>query len=198
MWFSDVSRAVVELVDPRPGETVVDIGAGFGPAAVVIARRGAAVVGVDPTPSMRRVLSLRRQLAKGRNRIQVVAGAAEQLPLPDGSADVVISVNTMHHWADPGQAVAEIARVLGPGGRLVLADEAFDDPTHPNFDPTADQQHHDRDDFLDVDPGELADRLAAAGLVDARGEHRRMGGAPVKLVTATKAQSPDRSPGQVA
>ena len=56
MWRSVVNNAVVDLIDPRPGETVIDIGAGMGPGVMRSARSGAEVMAVDPTPFMRSVM----------------------------------------------------------------------------------------------------------------------------------------------
>jgi ubiquinone/menaquinone biosynthesis C-methylase UbiE len=186
MWDSDVNRAVVEAADPLPGETIVDIGSGFGPAVMVAVNRGAKAIAVDPTPAMRRTLTLRRFLRRATGDIEILDGAAESLPVSDASADVVITVNTMHHWSDPALAAAEIARVTRKGGRVVLVDEVFDDPTHPRFDPDEDWQHHHQHDFIDIDPVELAGLLAAAGFVDTVGDRRRMGGAPVKYVSGVR------------
>ena len=62
MWRSEVSRAVVDEIAPRPGEEVVDLGAGMGPATVEAARRGASVVAVDPSAYMRFLCDARRRL----------------------------------------------------------------------------------------------------------------------------------------
>lgn len=186
MWQSDVNRAVVELVDPRPGETVIDIGAGFGPGVAGVTRRGASAVAIEPTPNLRKVLDGRRRLTMRRGHVEIVDGTAENLPLVDDSADAVMSVNTMHHWSDLGAGIAEIARVLAPGGRVILVDEDFDHPDHPTFDPDADDQHHHRHEFIDVDPVAIADQLRAAGFVDVEGDERRVGGCPVKFVAGRR------------
>src|SRR4026208_1262567 len=60
MWRSPLSREVVREIAPQPGERVVDIGAGMGPAPVLAAKAGASVVAVDPTPYMRRIVGTRR------------------------------------------------------------------------------------------------------------------------------------------
>ena len=60
MWRSEVNDAVVDLIDPRPGETVIDIGAGMGPGVMRAAASGAEVLAIDPTPFMRTVMSGRR------------------------------------------------------------------------------------------------------------------------------------------
>jgi SAM-dependent methyltransferase len=198
MWRSVVNDAVVDLIAPAAGERVVDIGAGVGAGAVVVARRGATAVAVEPTPYMRGVLSARRAVQRARARIEVVDGAAEHIPLDDGAADAVMAVNTMHHWVDPDAAVAEIARVLAPGGRLVLVDEDFEDPTHPDHDAFARRQGHrhchgddhghgdgegHRHGFTMVDVAEMGERFGRAGLDGVEASMGTLAGRPVIRVT---------------
>jgi hypothetical protein len=75
-----------------------------------------------------------------------------------------------------------VARVLKPGGRVLLLDEDFADPTHSYHQVTG--GHHHTPVF--VDPAEMVECLCAAGLTAATGEHRTIGGEPAFLVTATK------------
>ena len=98
------------------GDHVVDIGCGPGTAARMAARRGARVTGVDPAPVMRR---LARAFTPRRAPITWSCGTAENLPLSDGSATVVWSLATVHHWKDVNEGLAEARRVLAPGGRLL-------------------------------------------------------------------------------
>lgn len=62
--------------------------------------------------------------------IQFLEGPAENLPLPNASATVVLAINSLHHWQDPEVALAEVINVLKPGGRLLVADE---EPTPGRF-----------------------------------------------------------------
>lgn len=185
MWKSDVNNAVVDLINPRPGETVVDIGAGMGPGVMRAAHSGAEVLAVDPTPFMRRVMGARRLTSKRRKSIKVIDGAVEALPAPDRQVDALWSVNTMHHWNSVPAGAAEIARVLTPGGRVVLVDENFADARHP-YSEQWHKRHGDNDHhgFSMVDATEIGDLMTQAGLSDVIAEHRDMAGRPVIAVTA--------------
>ena len=186
MWRSPVGREVVRAIAPQPGERVVDLGAGMGPTAVLAAKAGASVLAVDPTPYMRHILGVRRLCQRARTAIRVVDGSAESIPADDRSVDALWTVNTMHHWTDLDAAVHELARVLRPGGRLVLVDEDFDSPAHPAFvhmqGRRADRARH----FPEIDPAAVAARLTAAGFASVEGSTASMGGRPVKVVRAAR------------
>jgi len=112
---NDRSRVAVDLANVSPGDRAVDIGCGPGNAVKEAARRGATATGVDPAPVM---LRLARVLVRSP-RVDWREGAAEALPLPDGSATVAWSVATIHHWADVERGLAEVHRVIEPGGRFL-------------------------------------------------------------------------------
>lgn len=111
------------------GETVVDIGCGAGMDLLLAARRVGArgrVIGVDMTSAMReRALAAARAMGVGQT-VEVREGDAESLPLEDEVADVVISNGVLNLTTDKERAFAEVARVLRPGGRLLLADIVVD------------------------------------------------------------------------
>ena len=186
MWRSEVGREVVTSIDPRPGERVVDLGSGMGSTTVVAARTGASVIAVDPTAYMRRILALRRRWQRHRAGITVVEGAAESVPVADGSVDALWTVNTIHHWTDRAAAARELARVMRPGGRVLLVDEDFDDPAHPFHERARGRHARHRHVFDEVDPAVLAASLVDAGFASARGERTTMAGRPVKMVRATR------------
>ncbi|MBT0772707.1 methyltransferase domain-containing protein [Kineosporia sp. J2-2] len=93
---------------------VVDLGAGTGKLTSTLAELGHRVTAVEPDPGMLDVLS--RKLPQ----VTAVRAAAERIPLPDGSADVV-TVAQAWHWMEQPAAALEIARVLRPGGLLAVA-----------------------------------------------------------------------------
>jgi SAM-dependent methyltransferase len=184
MWRSPINDAVVELVDPQPGERVVDVGAGMGAGALRAAATGARVIAVEPTPFMRRVLTVRRMISRRRSNIEVVAGAAESIPADDHSIDAVWAVNTMHHWVDTERGVAEIARVVRPNGRVLLVDEVFTDPSHPDHHRFGTDHDNKRHGFTMVDADRMGGLLRAAGFTDVDASHRHIAGRPVIAVAA--------------
>ena len=115
------ARLVAGLAGVGPGDLVVDVGCGPGRFLREAAERGATAVGVDPSSQMRR-LATRRTPAGLRDAVRVADGTAERLPLEDGAATVAWAVASFHHWTDQDSGLAELRRVLRPGGRLLIAE----------------------------------------------------------------------------
>lgn len=112
------------------GDRVVEVGSGGGFDSIVAAGLVGAdgrVVGVDMTPEM---LAKSQETARllGLSQVEFRAGLAEELPVDDGWADVVIANGVLNLVADKAQAFAEIVRVLRPGGHLQFADIAVGRP----------------------------------------------------------------------
>ena len=96
-----------------PGRRVLDLAAGTGKLTRLLAPSGADVVAVEP------VAAMRAQLVASAPDVEALDGTAESLPLDDASVDAV-TVAQAFHWFDPQVALAEIRRVLRPGGHLFL------------------------------------------------------------------------------
>lgn len=125
--------AMLAAVPLRGDERMLDAGTGTGHTALAFAPRVGHVTAVDLTESM---LAQGRRLAAERGIGNVVFERAdvERLPYPDGDFDLVTSRFSAHHVPRPAAAVAELARVLRPGGTLLLADVVSpDDPTTDTF-----------------------------------------------------------------
>jgi SAM-dependent methyltransferase len=130
MWtsgdFSVIARQVVpasealcEKVDPRPGQRVLDVACGSGNAALVAARRYCEVTGIDYVAAL--IERARQRAAAEGTEIQFEVGDAQDLPFPDASFDVVLSVFGVMFAPDQERAAREILRVCRPGGRIGLA-----------------------------------------------------------------------------
>jgi ubiquinone/menaquinone biosynthesis C-methylase UbiE len=121
----ELRQRTLTLAALRPGEEVLDVGCGTGTLAVEAQGRVSSagrVFGIDP--SSQQSARARAKAARRHLPIEFQIGVIEQLTFPDQTFDVVLSTLMMHHL--PGslkrQGLAEIARVLKPGGRLVIAD----------------------------------------------------------------------------
>jgi ubiquinone/menaquinone biosynthesis C-methylase UbiE len=117
--------ATVTLAGVQPGETVLEVGCGTGDVALAAsARVGAsgAVYGIDPSPEM--IAVARAKAARLGAKVDFQLGLIESLAFADASVDVVLSSLMMHHLPDDlkQRGLAEIARVLKPGGRLLIVD----------------------------------------------------------------------------
>jgi arsenite methyltransferase len=128
--------AVAEL---RQGETVLDLGSGGGIDVLLSARRvgpTGKAYGLDMTDEMLE-LARRNQREAGVENVEFVKGTIEQVPLPDGSVDVVISNCVINLSADKPSVFAEAARVLRPGGRFavtdIVADSEMDERTRQDM-----------------------------------------------------------------
>jgi ubiquinone/menaquinone biosynthesis C-methylase UbiE len=111
------ARLIVDVASVSDTDRVVDIGCGPGSAVRAAARRGALATGVEPAPVM---LALARLITRDDSRVAWLAGAAEDMRLPDGSATVAWSLATVHHWKDVTAGLAEAKRVLASGGRFLV------------------------------------------------------------------------------
>jgi SAM-dependent methyltransferase len=155
------SRALGHLL---PRLEIADLGCGDGYLTIEAARFAEKVIAVDRSPS---ALARAKQLAKRKSlsaqsaaKIEWKRGELERLPLKDSSVDVALLSQALHHAASPAKAVAEAARIVRPGGRVLVLDLREHD----------EQWVRDRlgDAWLGFDDSELARLMKTAGLTDVK------------------------------
>jgi ubiquinone/menaquinone biosynthesis C-methylase UbiE len=159
-FFSEAVREqAYAAAQIQPGELAADIGAGTGFVSQGLLQRGVSVIAVDQSPAMLAVLE---EKLGGAGELDCRLGSAEALPVESGNVDAVFANMYLHHVEDPAAAIAEMARLLKPGGRLVITD--LDEHTH-DFLRT---EQHDR--WMGFKRRDVRQWLKRAGLVEVRSE----------------------------
>lgn len=114
-------REIARLLGPLAGMDVLEVGHGPGVLLGLLARTARHVTGMDPSLEMRTLAIRAHSGAIAAGRLDVRAGDAGATGLPDAAVDLVVGVNNVAIWPDLDAGVAELHRVLRPGGRLVLS-----------------------------------------------------------------------------
>ncbi len=179
---SALNRWAVDVADPKPGEHLLDVGAGVGPSSLVAAHRGVQVTALEPSRFMRAGLSLRNRIANGP--IRVAKGSVESIPLQSEVIDVTIAVNSFHHWQDRSRGLAEVHRVLKPEGRVYIVEEDFDNEHHSMS--AAMNHFFSSHQELAVDPIIAREELLEAGFSSVEVRLETVDNEPVRLFSARR------------
>jgi SAM-dependent methyltransferase len=120
-----MTEVTLALAEPAPGRRILDVASGFGQDSIALAERGADVVGAEPSARMTAWAKLVSARASGRVPTWV-RGWSDALPFASNSFDAAICKGAIDHFDRPELAIAEMARVTRPAGRVVLAIANFD------------------------------------------------------------------------
>ncbi|SHF04425.1 Methyltransferase domain-containing protein [Microbulbifer donghaiensis] len=177
-------RAVPELCQLASTERVLDIGCGSGTVVREIAARLSTgeVLGVDPTP---RMIELALEISDGHELsvpVRFIEASAERLPCPDQSCDLVLAINSLHHWEDVEAGLAEVRRVLKPNGRFVLIDDLWEEIQRHSGHHHSEAQQESHSHW--ISPETIAESLTTAGFSSTSCEYR----APEIAVSTITAQ----------
>ncbi len=177
------ARAAAHLVPP--GTRVADVGTGTGILAAELARLGLEVIGIDHSPRM--LEAARANLEReGLGGVELRGGEAQALPLDDGEVDAALAHMVLHYLPSPGDAIRDMARVVRPGGAVVVVDFV----------------HHQHEwmreelgvTWLGFEQTEVTSWFDAAGLVDFRCDVQegRSAGRDLPGTFIAMARAPDR------
>jgi ubiquinone/menaquinone biosynthesis C-methylase UbiE len=122
-WLGKRQDDALQALELRGGDRLLDVGCGTGAAVRAAAKIVERAVGVDLSPKM---LDQARERAAGLSGVEFVEGDSENLPFADGEFTAVLCTTSLHHYPRPEAAAREFARVLAPGGRIVIGDATND------------------------------------------------------------------------
>jgi ubiquinone/menaquinone biosynthesis C-methylase UbiE len=116
--WQGLSEMLIRLLPPM---RIADIGAGEGTLSLLLAQRAEHVIGIDNSEKM---VDYAQSVARrsGLKNIEFRLGDLEEVPLPDASVDLALFSQSLHHAIHPRKAVSEAARILKPGGKIVILD----------------------------------------------------------------------------
>jgi len=128
--FTKMGQIIIDMVDARNGDSVLDVGCGRGIDALELAKRGAKAIGIDPSGRMiagaREHLERNRQQIDGKSDVVLVRGIGEALPFKKRSLDRIICKGSLDHFADIGRTMADMSGSLKADGVAIIAVANFD------------------------------------------------------------------------
>jgi ubiquinone/menaquinone biosynthesis C-methylase UbiE len=124
-WLATLPDPALEALELGASDRLLDVGCGTGRAVRLAAQVVTSAIGLDVSPGMVRRA---RELSAALENVWFVEGESGSLPLEDASMTALLCASSFHHYPDPAGAAKEFARVLGPGGRVVIADPCMDRP----------------------------------------------------------------------
>jgi SAM-dependent methyltransferase len=122
--FWRMNEVTVESVGAKRGEMILDIGCGRGIDGVELANKGAVVIGLEPSPIM--IRHARDHISENGANMSLVRGVGERLPFRDRSVDKVVCKGALDHFPEPAIVIQQIATVLKPEGKAIIAVANFD------------------------------------------------------------------------
>ena len=126
--LASLQRMQIAELGPKSDDRVLDVACGAGKLVRAVAPDVSRAVGVDLSPAMIDEAHERtaREAPASAGRLEFVVGPSDNLPFGDGEFTAVVTTTAFHHFPDPEGSIREMARVLAPGGRIVIGDMVRD------------------------------------------------------------------------
>ncbi|TET49922.1 MAG: class I SAM-dependent methyltransferase [Dehalococcoidia bacterium] len=122
--FHQMLHLTLQAVDPSHDELILDVGCGKAVDGALLWKRGARVIGLEPSCIM--IGRAREYLNESKARVALAQGIGEDLPFKSHSFDKVMCKGALDHFFSPGRTMEEIARVLKPGGEMIISIANFE------------------------------------------------------------------------
>jgi len=122
--FRRMNEVTLESVGPRGGEAILDIGCGRGIDGVEMAKKGAVVIGLEPSNVM--IRHAKNHISQNGAKMSVVQGVGEHLPFHAQSVDKIVCKGALDHFLYPAMVIGQIAMVLKPEGKAIIAIANFE------------------------------------------------------------------------
>ncbi|WP_405630684.1 class I SAM-dependent methyltransferase [Pseudoalteromonas sp. Ld20] len=183
-------KKVPEFCNLLPTEIVLDIGCGSGAAVRAIASNLTTghATGIDPTPKMLEIATKLTVKDSNFQQVTYLLAGAEKIPVESESCDLVLAVNTLHHWVNVNDGLNEVLRILKPSGRFVSVDDLWEESVE-----YSQEQANDKDNENSSCKHELKTRNGIVKLLNKTGftnisnsEHREPD-ATASIITGYKA-----------
>jgi ubiquinone/menaquinone biosynthesis C-methylase UbiE len=173
-------RWVVEVLEVRPNDRVLEVGCGPGVAIALLAERARSgfVAGVDPSEVMLRQAARRNRAAVRRGRVELRLGTVAELPYPDAHFTRACAIHSLYFWPSVEAGLRELRRVLTPEGLLVLAVRT-QRAGASRFDPS-------RYGFMDEQLAEVTATLESVGFRDVSTRRRDLGRETIAAILARR------------
>lgn len=122
--FSRMNQATIEMVDPKPGEYVLDVGCGRATDIVSMSKSGAVLIGIEPSVVM---LSHARESIKSNGQnVAILQAIGESIPVVPDLIDKVVCKGALDHFSDPDRAMQQMSTVIKPEGRVIIVIANFE------------------------------------------------------------------------
>jgi SAM-dependent methyltransferase len=132
---AEANDRALELLDLSAPRTLLEIGFGQGRTAAKLLERGHRIIGTEVSEAMVSQAAARNRKACADGRAELISGDGRLVPFPDDAADGAFTTHTIYFMSNPATTIADVARVLRPGGRLVIACRVAEDGMPAWMDP---------------------------------------------------------------